>query len=593
MEQRDRNVNMTTSEQYYDDSKKIAQQKCAIMNKTKGDLNKYDGYDCPLCLNRGGTYEVREYDGRYYETFIYCKCQKVRKAIKRLNKSGLKDIVKKYTFDNFTTDEEWQKKIKDSAMNYCNNGKGKWFFIGGQSGCVDCDTEYFNGTKWEKISEYRGGKVLQYDPETKTASLITPQRYIANPAEKLYRVNTIRDSIDMCLSSNHNFAYITSKGHMRKKSFSEVMELHKKNVQGFYGRVETAFNFSGCGIDLTENEIRIMCAVIADGSFRKKAKFCTVNVKKERKKERIRLLLKDTNYKEYHISNGYSEFRFYAPRTEKEFTDYWYNCTNEQLQIIVDEVFNWDGSIIGARKAYYSTSKKSADFIQFALSATGKRATISVDNRKEKPCYIVHCANGNSTVSMVATGGRTKATITEVVPKDKMQYCFTVDTGYLVLRRNGRIFITGNSGKTHLCSAIAIKLLKQGYDTRYMLWRDETTKLKSLVNDTEEYERLINEIKNADVLYIDDLFKTGKSDNGKAQKPTPADINLAFEILNYRYNKNLPYTIISSECTLSDLIQIDEAISGRIAEKSLNGDWCLSIKPNISKNYRFKGISEI
>ena len=598
MEQIKKIIGMTTSEQYYDDVKKVMQQKCARMNEIKGDLNKYDGYDCPLCLNRGGTYEVREYDGRYYETFVHCKCQRIRKAIRRLNKSGLKDAVKKYTFDNFTTDEEWQAKIKNEALDYIENGYNRWFYLGGQSGCVDCDTEYFNGTEWVKISDYKDDdKVLQYNPTTRAATLTKPVRYIAKPADKLYQISTMRGSIDMCLSADHNFAYITSRGHMQKKPFSEVMKLHNENIQGFYGKIETAFDYSGSGIDLTENEIRLMCAVMADGCFKKKVNFCDVNVKKERKKERMRELLKDIPHKEYQKSNGYSLFRFYAPRKEKEFTAYWYNCTKEQLEIIVDEVFNWDGSVNGARKSYFTTIKKSADFIQFALSATGKRATIGVDNRNnenKKVCYTVLCTSGKSTVSMVSTGGRTKATITEVKPKDNMQYCFTVDTGYLILRRNGRIFITGNCGKTHVCTAIAIKLLKQGYDTRYMLWRDEAAKLKSLVNDTEEYEKMINEIKNADVLYIDDLFKTGKADNGKAQKPTPADINLAFEILNYRYNKNLPYTIISSECTLSDLIKIDEAISGRIAEKALNGgNWCLSIRPDTAKNYRFKGVTEL
>ena len=31
---------------------------------------------------------------------------------------------------------------------------------------------------------------------------------------------------------------------------------------------------------------------------------------------------------------------------------------------------------------------------------------------------------------------------------DGFKYCFTVSTGMLVLRRNDRIFITGNCGKT-------------------------------------------------------------------------------------------------------------------------------------------------
>ena len=46
-------------------------------------------------------------------------------------------------------------------------------------------------------------------------------------------------------------------------------------------------------------------------------------------------------------------------------------------------------------------------------------------------------------------------------------------------------------------------------------------------------------------------------------------MNVAFEILNYRYTAKLP-TIVSSECVLDDLIQIDESLAGRIAERAKN-----------------------
>lgn len=48
---------------------------------------------------------------------------------------------------------------------------------------------------------------------------------------------------------------------------------------------------------------------------------------------------------------------------------------------------------------------------------------------------------------------------------DGFEYCFTVPSGYLLLRRNGRIFVTGNCGKTLLATLYAIKGLKEGvYD---------------------------------------------------------------------------------------------------------------------------------
>ena len=66
------------------------------------------------------------------------------------------------------------------------------------------------------------------------------------------------------------------------------------------------------------------------------------------------------------------------------------------------------------------------------------------------------------------------------------------------------------AGKTHICTAVCGELMKRGRSLKYMLWRDESVKLKAAVNDAEDYTRLINPFKYAEVLYIDDLFKTKK-----------------------------------------------------------------------------------
>lgn len=157
----------------------------------------------------------------------------------------------------------------------------------------------------------------------------------------------------------------------------------------------------------------------------------------------------------------------------------------------------------------------------------------------------------------------------------------------------GWFVICGQSGagKTHICTAICREFLLSGREVRYMLWRDEVVKLKACVNDTEEYGERIEGYKKAEVLYIDDLFKTGKDADGYRMKPTAADVNIAFEILNYRYNDPSLYTIISSECTTEDILDIDEAIGGRIYERT-HGT-LFNLKPDKAKNYRIKGSVEL
>ncbi|MBQ3887152.1 MAG: ATP-binding protein [Clostridia bacterium] len=148
---------------------------------------------------------------------------------------------------------------------------------------------------------------------------------------------------------------------------------------------------------------------------------------------------------------------------------------------------------------------------------------------------------------------------------------------------NGGIgfFIGGQSGcgKTHICTAVTGQLIYRGSNAVYMQWRDDSVRLKQLANDPV-YEDLIQRYKFCSVLYIDDLFKTqaGKS-------PTQADINLFFEIINQRYIQQ-ERTIISSEWTLEQILDFDEACGSRIAE--LCADYIISISPDRAKNFRLR-----
>ena len=132
---------------------------------------------------------------------------------------------------------------------------------------------------------------------------------------------------------------------------------------------------------------------------------------------------------------------------------------------------------------------------------------------------------------------------------------------------------TPGTGKTHLCTALCGLLMERGFQARYMLWKDVSTKAKAVVNDNEAYQELVEPLKSVRVLYIDDLFKTGKAVNRvtgqrEAVSPTTGDINLAFEILNARYCDSRLLTIISTEMSLGQILDIDEAVGSRIVERT-------------------------
>lgn len=156
-------------------------------------------------------------------------------------------------------------------------------------------------------------------------------------------------------------------------------------------------------------------------------------------------------------------------------------------------------------------------------------------------------------------------------------------------------FIGGQSGagKTHICTAAAIAKLKQGKELRYMEWREEVPKIKASITEAAKYAEMMHELKTVDLLYIDDLFKNGRGADGNVALPTAADINLAFEIINYRCNQPELITIISSERTLAELVEIDEAVAGRIAQRSKKNGYCINLKKDSHKNWRMRGMTEL
>ena len=157
---------------------------------------------------------------------------------------------------------------------------------------------------------------------------------------------------------------------------------------------------------------------------------------------------------------------------------------------------------------------------------------------------------------------------------------------------NDWFFFGGQSGagKTHICTAVAIAKLKQGRELRYMEWREEVPKIKACINEAAVYAEMMQELKTVDVLYIDDLFKVGKRPDGEIPMPTQGDINLAFEIINYRSSQPELITIISTERTLDELVEIDEAIAGRIAERSKDNGYCINLSRDAKKNWRMRGM---
>lgn len=358
----------------------------------------------------------------------------------------------------------------------------------GTESCVDGDTEFFNGCKWKKISEYQlGDKVLQFNKDY-SATLVTPERYIKEKANKLYKLQNSYGTWSQVYSDDHDIVYITSKGNLSKIKFAEIMYRHFNNEFGFQGKLLNWFNYYGDN-HIDEYKLRLMIAISADGSRCRQQ--WRIRLKKENKITRFRELILKAGLKldERIYEDGYHNF--YLPLTYgvKEFPIDFIYLTKKCKEIFLDELFHWDGCL--TEKSYFTTIKNNLDIAQFIIASLGYKTSVHIDEREGRNvCYrLILSTVRYTTIGVNKITNKHRANmITEFVPQDGYKYCFTVPSGMLVLRRDNHIFITGNCGKSTLTRNLA-----KIYNTEYV----------------EEYGRTIcEEFNGCDGILPDEIYPT-------------------------------------------------------------------------------------
>lgn len=132
-------------------------------------------------------------------------------------------------------------------------------------------------------------------------------------------------------------------------------------------------------------------------------------------------------------------------------------------------------------------------------------------------------------------------------------------------------------GKTHLSMAVANQLLRQHVPVLYFQHVEGFSEMKDMLKNDDGIKKRLDQMKKVQLLVWDDLWK-----RKKGQEPRPWEFETVFEVLNYRYLNLLP-TIISSEKTPRELLEIDKAIGSRILER---GKKHMVVVEGLENNYR-------
>lgn len=106
-------------------------KQCEWKNAEVGHLNEFDGVECDICKNKGVIYIAEE--GNPILMQKPCDCMAKRNSIRYAKQSGLEKLLD-HRVASFQIYEEWQKVVKQMAVDYVQEEHHEWFCMLGQSG---------------------------------------------------------------------------------------------------------------------------------------------------------------------------------------------------------------------------------------------------------------------------------------------------------------------------------------------------------------------------------------------------------------------------------------------------------------------------
>lgn len=195
---------------------------------------------------------------------------------------------------------------------------------------------------------------------------------------------------------------------------------------------------------ITPAQARLLVALAADGSIQKGA--ATWGVRKQRKIKRLPQLLADAGVPYSTTHNGKTTYyRVKAtdrPAWLRKGLGYWMlHQTPDSAAALLKELPLWDGWTHGdgKHKCFCTAQRKEADWVVTLSRLHGAPATLYRYESNTRTGEVFHVYFRSSQFTSIDTKRQVK---TEFVEKETV-YCPSVESGWVLVRRNGHIFVVG------------------------------------------------------------------------------------------------------------------------------------------------------
>ena len=358
------------------------------------------------------------------------------KKVLELRQELSKSSVRKY--DAMKNVKGKDKRVRGLLQFYGANRTGRY--------CLTGDHEVLTDKGWVRLDKWNGGNIACW--------------------------NTIGEKISFQKSEMVKFPFSGQMVFYEDKRISQISTTeHKMYFKNHYksewrvGEISEMLNYAHPAIPFTgyrqvqsnldHIQLRVLIMIQADGHYTAEGNI-KLSFSKLRKVERCKSLLRKAeicfNLKEYmdkskkrYVFTIYSRhLPLWLRMFENKTFDTW--LFDESADVFFDELVHWDGYQSAKNSIQYSTvNRKNADIIQAFAHLSGRACQMSIKKRSQvhnnwQDAYILDIWLRPKNAHQIQRKAKK-------IDYTGMVYCAMTPTGFFLVRRNGRVWVTGNSGR--------------------------------------------------------------------------------------------------------------------------------------------------
>lgn len=302
--------------------------------------------------------------------------------------------------------------------------------------CFPPEAEILTEEGFVRFDELKDQKVAQWHEDFKV-DFVSPLRKIEKDFDGELLEFKHRTMVSRT-TPKHNLVKIDREGIVHRREAWDT-----KGNNSWY--IPRSGKHSGDGCFLTDNQIKLMVAFQADGTFTKGA--ARFSFSKQRKKERLLQLLNEEKipFKEHTLSSR-DGYQYYIEKENvpeymtKTFCVPVTSYSSHQKEVFLRELQEWDGTRYSGGCRYGSVIKSNVEYVYMMCVLSGYVPSKIAKKPEEENCsefYFIDIRWERENTSL-------KSASETYIPYKGKVYCVSVPTKMIVVRQDGHVSVSGN-----------------------------------------------------------------------------------------------------------------------------------------------------